>query len=245
MLRFGVRVLSRLWRYIDPVDTPARLPIVVLLVVVSAGSVPVGSAYIRSTRDDQCRVNFRRLSQALYSYNEANGHLPAAAIVTKDKRPLLSWRVAILPRLGYADLYARFHLDEPWDSEHNLALLEEMPLEYSCPSNPRTLGRTTYKGIVGAQGMFELARGIDIREVLDGTSNTIIVGEGGPAVPWTKPEDFNLVDGGSPVVFSSRHSLGFTIAFADGSARFLRHGMSPTILRALLTRDGGEVVGDS
>ena len=43
---------------------------------------------------------------------------------TRDGRPLLSWRVAILPYLECDPRYSKFHLDEPWDSPHNLALLE-------------------------------------------------------------------------------------------------------------------------
>ena len=33
----------------------------------------------------------------------------------------------MLPHLRQHDLYKRFHLDEPWDSEHNKKLLEKMP----------------------------------------------------------------------------------------------------------------------
>src|SRR5262249_53399784 len=42
---------------------------------------------------------------------------------TQDGRLSLSWRVALLPKLGYEDLFKRFHLYEPWDSPHNLPLL--------------------------------------------------------------------------------------------------------------------------
>ena len=63
------------------------------------------------------------------------GSLPPAAITDKDGRPLLSWRVAILPFLDRSSLYAKFHLDEPWDSPHNLSLLDAMPNVYACPSD--------------------------------------------------------------------------------------------------------------
>jgi hypothetical protein len=53
--------------------------------------------------------------------------------------PLLSWRVAILPDLGFDALYRRFRLNEPWDSPHNKALLGEMPGIY----RPLRLDRNT------------------------------------------------------------------------------------------------------
>ena len=48
----------------------------------------------------------------------------------KDGKPLLSWRVLILPYVEQEDLYKQFHLDEPWDSEHNKKLIEKMPAVY-------------------------------------------------------------------------------------------------------------------
>jgi hypothetical protein len=56
---------------------------------------------------------------------------PAAAIRGKDGKPLLSWRVAILPYLEQKALHDRFHLDEPWNSPHNKTLLSQMPDVYA------------------------------------------------------------------------------------------------------------------
>ncbi len=39
----------------------------------------------------------------------------------------LSWRVKILPFVEQAALYNEFKHDEPWDSPHNIKLLERMP----------------------------------------------------------------------------------------------------------------------
>jgi hypothetical protein len=65
--------------------------------------------------------NLKQIILALHNYNDAyGGKLPAHAIYSKDgKTPLLSWRVAILPYIEQDNLYRQFHLDEPWDSEHN------------------------------------------------------------------------------------------------------------------------------
>jgi RNA polymerase sigma factor (sigma-70 family) len=59
------------------------------------------------------RVSTRKLGRiglALFDYEREHGRLPAAAITDRDGKPLLSWRVAILPYLGRdgeGDLYRR------------------------------------------------------------------------------------------------------------------------------------------
>src|SRR5262245_20576013 len=62
--------------------------------------------------------NLTRIGFAMYNHAvTARETLPAAAIYSKDGKPLLSWRVAILPFIGEDKLYKEFKLDEPWDSD--------------------------------------------------------------------------------------------------------------------------------
>ncbi len=89
----------------------------------------------------------------------ATNALPKPAITDKDGKPLLSWRVAILPYIEEAELYNKFKLDEPWDSPHNKALIKEMPSTYLCPSWPATgPGMTTYQAFVGPGASLKRAR---------------------------------------------------------------------------------------
>jgi hypothetical protein len=48
----------------------------------------------------------------------------------------LSWRVHLLQFLDPAevDLYEKFHLDEPWDSDHNKTLIAKMPNVFRSPA---------------------------------------------------------------------------------------------------------------
>ncbi len=161
---------------------------------------------IQGSRRSHCEANLKRLGRAFHEYLEAHGHFPAPAIARSDGTPLLSWRVALLPHLGYQPLYARFHLDEPWDSPHNRSLLAEMPPELACPAVavPRD-GQTGYKVVIGPSS----ARLVSIprltpraerrsREITDGTSNTVLVMETDALVPWTKPDDLHWQPGGPP-----------------------------------------------
>lgn len=70
--------------------------------------------------------NLQQIALAFHSYHDAYRHLPAD-IVDKQGKPLLSWRVALLPFLEEDRLYREFHLDEPWDSAHNLKLVSQIP----------------------------------------------------------------------------------------------------------------------
>jgi len=62
------------------------------------------------------------------------------------------------------------------------------------------------------------------------------------AVIWTKPDDLQ-VDLNDPLRGLIGHHLGgFQAAFADGSVHFIAKTIAPATLKALFTRNGGEVV---
>jgi prepilin-type processing-associated H-X9-DG protein len=204
----------------------------------------------RESWRDGCRDQLKLLGLAMHEYNDKHGHFPAPAILARDGTPLLSWRVALLPHFGYHSLYERFHLDEPWDSPHNRALIAEMPREFGCPAGPnRRAGQTGYKVIVGPENdaysvntPFGPTRGADIRHFTDGTSNTILVLETTGSVPWTKPDDLYWSKGGPTPGVASPHSDGAHALFADGAIKFLRPTIQPQSLLAIITINGGEVV---
>jgi len=74
--------------------------------------------------------NLKQIGVAMHMYYDVYKTLPAQASYDKTKRPLLSWRVHLLPYLDQAALYKQFNLDEPWDSPNNKALLDFMPAVY-------------------------------------------------------------------------------------------------------------------
>jgi prepilin-type processing-associated H-X9-DG protein len=205
---------------------------------------------VRESWRSRCNVTLHRVGAAMSEYQEAHGHFPAPAIVGQDGTRLLSWRVAILPHLGYQSLYNRFHLDEPWDSPHNRTLLAEMPPEFACAAGPRRrAGKTGYLVIVGPETdaysintPFEATRGADIRHITDGTSNTILVLETDLLVPWTKPDDLQWSKDEPLPRIVSPHSGGAHALFADGGSRFLKSTIAPNTLVALLTINGNEIL---
>ena len=194
---------------------------------------------------------FKQIGLAMHNYaSTANrGTFPSAASYDGEGRPLLSWRVHLLPYTGDpADLerYKKFRLDEPWDSDHNRALIAETPSAYKDP-DPRVRailkpGETTYAVPVGEGTIFDGREGTSLHAITDGTSNTILAVEVAPerAVVWTKPDDWQ-VDLSDPLRGVKRADRDFfTALLADGSVQTLQNSTPPEKMRALLTRAGGE-----
>ena len=195
---------------------------------------------------NRCVNNLKRIVLGLHIYHDVHRKFPAQANYDPQGKPLLSWRVHILPYLGEEKLYKEFHLDEPWDSEHNKQLIARIPAIYRCPSMKWSLkNKTTYLGPVNESAMFTgAADGVPIKDVADGTSNTIFIvdADDNHAVIWTKPEDLQY-DPKNPRNGLAGHHEGFIVtAFVDGSVRFLPDTTDNATLLALFTRKGGEVV---
>ncbi len=182
---------------------------------------------------------------ATHRYEERHGRFPAAASHDAKGRPLLSWRVHLLPYLGQGALYKEFRLDEPWDSAHNKKLLAKMPAVYR-PASPKLADqhKTTYLAPRGEGTMFPGRRGVRIAEVTDGTSRTILLVEGADehAVAWTRPDDLNHDPKAPAKGLSTRHGGKFMVGTADGSVHFLGKDVDKMNLAALFTRAGGEEV---
>lgn len=80
-----------------------------------------------------------------------------------------------------------------------------------------------------------------IADIIDGTSNTLLVVEGGSAVPWTKPEDLPYAPTGKIPPLGGAFKDVIHAAWADGSVVAIKRNFDETALRAAITRNGGEV----
>jgi hypothetical protein len=188
----------------------------------------------------------QRLGIAMHEYHNAHGSFPTNAIYSKDGKPLLSWRVAVLPYLGHDNLFKQFRHDEPWDSEHNKKLIEQMPDVFRSPRmKVKQAGMTTYLVPLGNGLIFTgTDKKIKITDIEDGTSNTLMLVDADDehAVVWTKPDDLK-VDPNAPLKGLVGHYPGFFLAaFADGTVHAIPKNIAPKTLWAMFTRNGGEVI---
>lgn len=204
----------------------------------------------KAERDKQALImesadNLKMILLALHNHHDARGQLPQPASEDQNGKPLLSWRVAILPYIDN-QLYQEFKLNEPWDSEHNKKLIERMPRTFALPGAEEEAkkGLTRYRVFVGPGAAWEAGKKLNFADFTDGLSNTWMVVVAKQAVPWTKPEE---------LPFDPKKNMGdllgqvgdvWQAAFADGSVRnYLKLPKANTI-HALITRNGGEVIDD-
>ena len=190
--------------------------------------------------------NLKQIGLAMHNHHLVHHELPGNTS-DRNEKPMLSWRVKILPFIGEEALYHRFHQDEPWDSEHNIKLMKLMPDVYRHPKIVTKPGMTVYQRPRGAKLMMNSDKGRHFREILDGLSNTIMVLEtrSDAAVAWTRPKDVSVnLDTPKTKWFDEQRS-GFNTLMGDGRVLFLSNEVDTTQLKSLLTAQGGEIVNPS
>jgi hypothetical protein len=223
-----------------------------IAMVAESGYVSAsGSAVAEIVRDHPEAANsLKQLALGMHNYHDGQRRFPANASRDKNGKPLLSWRVHLLPYLEQQDLYNQFKLDEPWDSEHNKKLIEKMPAVFGTARDAegKLTGKTRIVVPVGADTIFpddERGLGTSFASITDGTSNTILLIEipASKAVVWTKPDDWTF-DPEAPAkgLFEGVRSGEISAAMADGSVRTISANTDANTLKGLFTRSGGEVI---
>jgi hypothetical protein len=234
------------------------LPLVLYL------SGPTCAIYIKESSAHSASMrNLQKIGLGMLSYHDSHKRFPPAWTKDAAGKPLLSWRVLMLPYLEEHELYNKFKLNEPWDSPHNLQLLPLMPSVYATPSGMRIPGKaeeTYYQVFVGPGTVFEeKAKGVNMNDIirLGGTSRTILVIEAGTPVPWTKPADL-VYDPAAPLPpvggmfnrerewydFLETRRFTLHVVFADGSVHDFRPPPEEEKLRQGVVPNDGKWMSD-
>ena len=247
--------------------------LVELLIVISIIGVLVGLLFpaVQSVRQaalrTYCQNNTRQIGIALHAYHDIHGALPIGCIEWRgfNAPPTFrqfAWSAQLLPFLEHSNLFERIDWDLPYDAASNRPAAEARVTVYECPSadRPTSLGRTDYGGLYGERildsapddGVFLYDQAVSFRDIRDGLSNTLAVGEdvGGPDAEWINGRNVFVVahgvnDPGAWIgdnEIRSRHPGGATVLFADGHTRFLSETIAPPTLGALVTRSRGEPI---
>lgn len=187
--------------------------VAIVFVVIHIGCDSRGDRAWEAAAANSSRVALRRMGEALEKYRTEQGKFPKGL---DSPRPVgesgLSWRVYLLPYLGDEEklLFDKFHLDEPWDSKHNLSLLQPKPTVYeSSTKGMRESPSTCFLATAGS---------ID-KDLL------IVEVDQDHAVPWTKPKDLEVGAKRSRLLIRGRHQGKYLALLRDGQIE-LRSGRS-------------------
>jgi len=187
-----------------------------------------------AAQQSSSKANMKNIMLALLAYEEIKRQFPGRAILDENGKPLLSWRVRMLPYLEAGDLHEKFHLDEPWDSPHNIKLLDQMPYEFKSPlSAAADPTKTNYVLPVGEGTVFP-----DFKPVKKPRSSSLTFAlvevDDAHAVPWTKPDDYDVKNLPSGLAGGDGK---FNVATFGGATLSFPTNLNPDDLRAIFSAD--------
>lgn len=242
-------------RFTKHLPATTRLPIV-LVASIAFFVMIVMTLHPRRARIDPAKpgtialYNMKQIALAMHFYAAANDNrLPPAVLYGKDGRPLHSWRVLLLPYLEAEGLYRQFKLDEPWNSAHNLPLLERMPDVYRSPLREAEPFTTFCQLITGKGTAYAGKQGPPVPADFTHGRRRAILAEAAEGVRWTEPSDIvyepdqslPALGGAFPpergfLGFGRSTFSGFHIGFSDGSARLVKSDIGEGVLREFITK---------
>ena len=206
--------------------------------------VPAVTAARTAAKRAQSSNNMKQIGLAMHNYADVYGHFPPAVLMGPDGKTPHSWRVAILPFVEQAPLYEAYRQNEPWDSDHNKKILEQIPPVFRSPMDAESSTNSAYFALVGKGTVFESKEGNRFRDITDGTSNTLMVVETKKDIPWTKPEDIPIDLTKDLPEFGGffTESNGFIGLICDGSVRFFSNNIDKKTLKLLIQRNDGNPI---
>ena len=202
----------------------------------------VGTTWLRNIqRASACRTNLARLGVALLNYELNHGSYPPAWTTDAQGRPETSWRELVAP---YANEIGAYDPRLPWDAPENQAAARAMTRRLTCADDTST-GATSYVAVVADGFAFQGSRASTIRDIQDGTSNTILLIEiADSGIPWHEPRDLTWQEFVDRYTRRSLggHANGFHALMCDGSVRHVRYGEDPAFIRKMFTAGGVELI---
>ena len=220
-----------------------------------------------AARRTQSMNNLKVLALAMHNHHDIYRGFPVGTVpnLKLDPEERLSWIVEILPLLEQQALSERIDRKRGWEDAGQLDALSAVIPTLINPgmdleSDFDGYALSHYVGIAGVgadaptlpvnherAGVFAYDRATRIRDIRDGTSNTIMITETTDPAPWgagaaniralTERPYVNGADGiGGP------YPGGFNAGLCDGSVRFLSENIDPAVLEALSTINGREVI---
>lgn len=224
---------------------------------VSVGSliyvvvVPQAAQRRIDTVHQRTRQRLEKIGQALQAYAETHGSYPPAFTTDAAGKPMHSWRVLILPQLGYPELYSRYDFTDAWNGPTNQFLMYEMPVEYASATDETAINNneSSFYVITGKGSPFPKDQTVRVDQIRDEKSETVLVAETRAfGFSWLEPRDIALselelqINATPGKSFSSASPMGPQVLTANGEVRTLRFDAPAEALPAMATIDGGEPI---
>lgn len=269
------------------------LVVLAVIGILVALLLPAIQAAREAGRRMQCQNNLRQVGLGMQTYHDTFSMFPAGCVSTSN---FVSGFASVLPYMESGNLYDAYDFNLYYTDPYNVAVSQQeipmflcpsMPLPREVPSNAcgETGGPSSYLLSEGTDdymkqndGVFGLVwpaygfgnKPISMRDILDGTSNTIAVGETTYDMPdymwpssspcagqvrhgtarWivgypkialgTTLKPFNLHAAAGNGGFQSMHPGGVNFTISDGSVRLIADDIDTELLNAMATRQGGE-----
>lgn len=279
-----------------PPQRRTAFTLVELLVVIAIIGILVGlllpavQAAREAARRVSCMNNQTQLGLAVHHHEFSTEFLPSGVINpdgpirNEEIGQHVSWIVQILPFIEQQSVYNHFDLEAGAYAPANIDARGSQIPTLLCPSFPgpsitndsgKRVGMTTYAGCHNDDeapidddnnGLLFLNSKIRYSEILDGSSQTILIGEiiaSDKDLGWASgtratlrntsgfsdrakwPGNLSPERGSLDVgKFGSFHPGGALFTFADGSTRFLSNTINPELLKQFGNRADGELLAD-
>ncbi|MBI1345835.1 DUF1559 domain-containing protein [bacterium] len=183
------------------------LVVIAIISLLIALLLPAVQQAREAARRTQCRNNLKQIGLALHNYHDQHNTFPPGEVFSSAVPLDLSawsWSVMILPYVDQSPLYNQLQPNSPGPfsaalvNPTSLALLRTSLAVYQCPSDTGspvnsdrpllppshvTVGKSNYVGSHGVtrgtpgDGIFDHNSRRGLRDVTDGTSQTLLVGE--------------------------------------------------------------------
>ncbi len=188
--------------------TLIELVVVITIIGILAGLLLAAVQNVRAAAARAaCQNNLKQLALALHQYHDSNKALPTGYRSILNAMPYTGWTLDVLPYVEQQNVYAQSltafavaplpFLDPPHLNRTTVIKT------YTCPSDPRVsipqvsqrthsrVAFTSYLGVSGRDystndGVLFRDKGVRLLDVMDGTSNTLMLGERPP------PPDFQF-----------------------------------------------------
>ena len=215
-----------------------RVSVIAALPAIVVASLPGAEHTAEAEQRSQSFKNLKKIMSAMLDHLESARTFPEAASVDREGKPLLSWRVGLLPYLGETELAKKFNYREAWDSPENRKLIPLMPKIYLLPGTANE-GRTHYQSFTGVGvGLPPAGEKIDLLAMTDGPDKTIALVEAANPIDWTRPDTLTFEPNIDPAKVLRISSGTFLALTFDGSVKSIPASLRAAELKALTTWAG-------